>query len=125
MSVTPENPTVDSPVDLPENLNEDSQDDSPENPRENSRSAKETNRPLLTKSSGKQENSPVTGIIDEKLVVIDFGKYEGKTVYEMSQADTEYYEKLVSQRESGVYAIRRNKDKSFYLYINPLSKMDH
>ena len=133
-------PSFDSPLDLPldlpedvtEDVTEDSQDDLHENPRENSkentkgnlRSAKGLDK-APTKSSGKQENSLITGIIDEKLVVIDFGKYEGKTVFEMSQLDAEYYDRLVSQRESGAYAIRRNKDKTFYLYINPLSKMDH
>lgn len=94
-----------------------------ENTRENIRSVKESEK-LSTKSSGKQENSPVTGIIDEKLVLIDFGKYEGKSVHEMAQTDPEYYDRLASQRESGTFAIRRNKDKTFYLYINPLSKID-
>lgn len=88
------------------------------------KSAAETNKPPV-KSSGRQENSPVTGIIDEKQVIIDFGKYEGKSVYEMSQTDSEYYDRLVAERETGAFAIRRNKDKTFYLYINPLSKTDH
>jgi len=71
------------------------------------------------------QGSPVTGIIDEKQVVIDFGKYEGKTVSEIAELDREFYNKLATEKENGVFAIRRNKDKTFRLYINPLSQMDH
>lgn len=107
---------------------ENSPENSSENTRENVRSAKEAGRDSEkqpAKSSGKQENSPITGIIDERAVLIDFGKYEGKTVQELARLDPEYYDRLASQRESGAFAIRRNKDKTFYLYINPLSKIDH
>ncbi len=69
-------------------------------------------------------NSPVTGIIDEKLVVIDFGKYEGKTVQEVAEADPAFYDRLAQEKENGVFAIRRHRDKTFRLYINPLSNMD-
>jgi broad specificity phosphatase PhoE len=71
------------------------------------------------------QGSPVTGIIDEKLVVIDFGKYEGKTVQEVASEDPAFYNKLASEKENGVFAIRRHRDKTFRLYINPLSTMDH
>jgi broad specificity phosphatase PhoE len=70
-------------------------------------------------------SSPVTGIIDENLVIIDFGKYEGKSVQEVANLDPVFYEKLATERESGVFAIRRHRDKTFRLYINPLSPMDH
>ncbi len=69
--------------------------------------------------------SPVTGIIDEKLVIIDFGKYEGKSVSEIAELDPIFYDRLASEKESGVFAIRRHKDKTFRLYVNPLSNMDH
>ncbi len=69
--------------------------------------------------------SPVTGIIDEQLVVIDFGKYEGKTVLEIAELDRAFYDKLASEKENGVFAIRRHRDKTFRLYINPLSKIDN
>jgi broad specificity phosphatase PhoE len=69
--------------------------------------------------------SPVTGVIDEGLVVIDFGKYEGKTVEQIADLDPVFYERLASEKESGVFAIRRHKDKTFRLYINPLSDIDH
>jgi broad specificity phosphatase PhoE len=76
--------------------------------------------------SGSQGNqSPVTGVIDEKLVVIDFGKYEGKTVQEICEIDPNFYHRLASEKENGVFAIRRHRDKSFRLYINPLSNIDH
>ncbi len=69
--------------------------------------------------------SPVTGIIDENLVIIDFGKYEGKSVQEIASLDPLFYEKLATERESGVFAIRRHRDKTFRLYINPLSQMEN
>ena len=57
-------------------------------------------------------------------MVIDFGKYEGKTVFEMSEIDPDFYQKLASEKENGVFAIRRHRDKTFRLYINPLTPMD-
>lgn len=76
-------------------------------------------------SMSTQQGSPVTGIIDEKNVIIDFGKYEGKTVQELAELDKGFYDRLVAERENGVFAIRRHRDKSFRLYINPLSNIDH
>ncbi len=69
--------------------------------------------------------SPVTGIIEENLVIIDFGKYVGKSVQEVAEIDPVFYEKLAHEKENGIFAIRRHKDKSFRLYINPLSNIDH
>ncbi len=69
--------------------------------------------------------SPVTGIIEENLVIIDFGKYEGKSIKEVAEIDPPFYEKLASDKENGVYAIRRHRDKSFRLYMNPLTSTDH
>ena len=71
-----------------------------------------------------QTGSPVTGIIEENLVIIDFGKYEGKTVSEIAELDRVFYERLATEKENGVFAIRRHRDKTFRLYINPLSNMD-
>lgn len=69
-------------------------------------------------------NSPITGVIDERLVILDFGKYEGKSVLEIAEIDPIFYEKLASEKENGIFAIRRHKDKTFRLYINPLSSID-
>jgi broad specificity phosphatase PhoE len=69
--------------------------------------------------------SPVTGIIEEDQVIIDFGKYEGKTVQEIAELDPVFYGKLATEKENGVFAIRRHRDKTFRLYINPLSNMDN
>lgn len=69
-------------------------------------------------------SSPVTGVIDEKLVIVDFGKYEGKSVSEIAEVDKDFYDKLVNEKENGVFAIRRHRDKTFRLYINPLSNID-
>ncbi len=68
--------------------------------------------------------SPITGVIDESQVVIDFGKYEGKTVQEIAELDPAFYIRLASEKENGVFAIRRHRDKTFRLYINPLTQMD-
>ncbi len=69
--------------------------------------------------------SRVTGIIDEDLVFIDFGKYQGRRVSEVAQLDPDFYENLASQTEVGSFAIKRHKDKTFRLYVNPLVDMSH
>ena len=69
--------------------------------------------------------SPVTGIIDEANVIVDFGKYEGKTVREVAAVDPEFYQRLAAERDRGVFAIRRHRDKSFRMYVNPLSDLGH
>jgi hypothetical protein len=69
-------------------------------------------------------HSPITGIIDEANVVIDFGKYEGKTVKEIAAVDPDFYTSLANEKGEGVYAIRRHRDKTFRLYLNPLAQMD-
>lgn len=68
--------------------------------------------------------SRVTGILDEQLVIIDFGKHEGKSVLEIASLDPLFYEKLASEKETGIFSIRRHRDKTFRLYVNPLSRMD-
>jgi broad specificity phosphatase PhoE len=72
-----------------------------------------------------KDNSPVTGVIEESLVILDFGKYEGKSVEEIAKLDPSFYDKLASEKENGVFAIRRQRDKTFRLYVNPLSTIDH
>lgn len=72
-----------------------------------------------------QDTSPLTGIIDEDAVIIDFGRYIGKSVREISVIDREFYDRLVNEKDSGVFSIRRNKDKTFRLYLNPMSDLDH
>jgi len=68
------------------------------------------------------KNSPVTGILAEEHVIIDFGRYEGKSVFEISETDPHFYTTLISAKESGNFAIRRNnKDKTFRLYCNNFS----
>lgn len=76
-------------------------------------------------SQNNPSQSPVTGIIEENEVIIDFGKYEGKTVQQIAELDPVFYERLKTERENGVYAIRRHRDKTFRLYVNPLSNIDH
>lgn len=64
--------------------------------------------------------SPLTGIIEESNVIIDFGQFEGQSVSELKAADPELYEQLIREKENDLIAIRRNKDKTFHLYMNPL-----
>ena len=68
--------------------------------------------------------SPITGVIDEANVLIDFGKYEGKTVHELATLDPEFYSSLANEKGEGMFAIRRHRDKTFRLYLNPLAQMD-
>jgi len=65
-----------------------------------------------------QEVSPLTGILAEEAVVIDFGEHEGKSVLEVADTVPDFYDYLISQREEGNFAIRRTKDKIFRLYVN-------
>ncbi len=67
--------------------------------------------------------SPLTGIIEENQVIIDFGKYEGRLVSDVAESDPDFYQRLISQKEN--FAIRRHRDKSFRLYVNPLFTMDN
>lgn len=69
-------------------------------------------------------NSPITGVIDESQVIVDFGKHEGKSVKDLADADPEFYGRLASEKEKGTFAIRRHRDKTFRLYVNPLAKID-
>jgi hypothetical protein len=69
--------------------------------------------------------SPITGILDEALVLVDFGDHEGKSVQEIATIDPLFYQRLVAENASGIFSIRRHPDKTFRLFVNPLSKADH
>ncbi|MEA9355926.1 hypothetical protein SHI21_06930 [Bacteriovorax sp. PP10] len=62
--------------------------------------------------------SPLTGIIAEELVYVDFGEHEGKSVLEIADTLPDFYEFLVESKEGGKCIIRRSKDKSFRLYVS-------
>jgi hypothetical protein len=79
---------------------------------------------LDEENSMSASQSPITGIIDESSVILDFGKYEGKSVKEVAAIDPEFYSSLVDDKGEGIYAIRRHRDKTFRLYLNPLAQMD-
>jgi hypothetical protein len=70
------------------------------------------------------ENSPITGVIDEANVIVDFGKYEGRTVRELAYLDPALYGALANEKNEGMISIRRHRDKSFRLYLNPLAQLD-
>jgi hypothetical protein len=65
-----------------------------------------------------QSQSPVTGIIEEDKVVIDFGEFEGKSVLEIADTRPEFYNFLIAQKDGGNFSIRRTKDKIYRLYIH-------
>jgi hypothetical protein len=65
-----------------------------------------------------QDLSPLTGVIAEEKVVIDFGEFEGKSVLEIADTRPEFYQFLIQQKETGNFSIRRTKDKVFRLYIH-------
>lgn len=62
--------------------------------------------------------SPLTGILEEDKVFIDFGEHEGKSVLEVADTLPDFYQYMVEVKESGNFFIRRGKDKLFRLYIN-------
>ncbi|EQC45358.1 hypothetical protein [Bacteriovorax sp. Seq25_V] len=64
------------------------------------------------------ETSPITGIIAEEQVVIDFGEHEGKSILEICDTNPDYYSYLIEKKEEGSCMIRRGKDKSFKLYVS-------
>ena len=64
--------------------------------------------------------SPLTGVIEESDVIVEFGQFEGQTVSQVKNADPDLYQQLVQEKENDNIAIRRNKDKTFRLYMNPL-----
>ncbi len=63
------------------------------------------------------ETSPITGIIAEDLVFLDFGEHEGKSLLEVQDTLPDYYQFLIEQKECGSCTMRRAKDKSFRLYV--------
>ena len=65
-----------------------------------------------------QPVSPITGIIEEDQVFIDFGEHEGKSILEVADTLPEYYEFLLDRKETGHCIIRRSKDKCFRLYVS-------
>lgn len=64
-----------------------------------------------------QEVSPLTGILAEDQVFIDFGEHEGKSILEVADTLPDYYDFLLEKKEDGNCTIRRSKDKIFRLYV--------
>ena len=62
--------------------------------------------------------SPLTGIIEEDKVFIDFGEHEGKSILEVADTLPDFYQFLIEKKETGKCAIRRSKDKCFRLYVS-------
>ena len=64
-----------------------------------------------------QEVSPLTGILEEDRVYVDFGEHEGKSILEVADTEPDFYEFLIGKKNDGKCAIRRSKDKCFRLYV--------
>ena len=62
--------------------------------------------------------SPLTGIIAEELVYVDFGEHEGKSVLEIADTLPDFYDFLIESKEDGRCIIRRSKDKCFRLHVS-------
>lgn len=64
-----------------------------------------------------QAISPITGILEEDQVFIDFGEHEGKSILELSDTNPDYYDFLIEKKTDGQCTIRRSKEKIFRLYV--------
>lgn len=62
--------------------------------------------------------SPLTGIIEEDKVFLDFGEHFGKSILEIADTTPDYYTFLLEQKEIGNFAIKRTKEKIYRLYMN-------
>ncbi len=65
-----------------------------------------------------QETSPLTGILLEDQVFLDFGEHEGKSVLEICDDFPDYYSYLLEEKDGGNFAIRRSKEKIYRLYVH-------
>lgn len=65
-----------------------------------------------------QEISPLTGIIEEDKVFVDFGEHEGKSILEVADTMPDFYNYLIEKKNSGRCAIRRSKDKCYRLHVS-------
>lgn len=64
-----------------------------------------------------KEKSPLTGILEEDQVFLDFGEHEGKSILEIADTEPEYYQFLLKKKSIGNCLIRRSRDKIFRLYV--------
>lgn len=62
--------------------------------------------------------SPLTGILQEEHVFVDFGEHEGKSILEIADTLPKFYEYLIDKKDAKQCTIKRNKDKSFRLYVH-------
>ncbi|MBF0313665.1 MAG: hypothetical protein HQK50_06915 [Oligoflexia bacterium] len=67
--------------------------------------------------------SPVTGILEEDKVYVDFGEHEGKSVLEIADTLPDYYSYMIAAKDQGNFFIRRGKDKLFRLYITESNRV--
>lgn len=65
-----------------------------------------------------QELSPITGILAEDQVFIDFGEHEGKSILEVADTLPDYYEFLIETKNDGMCTIKRTREKIFRLYVS-------
>lgn len=64
------------------------------------------------------EISPVSGIIQEDQVTIDFGEHEGKSLLEIADTEPEFYDYLLQMKTEGKTSLKRGPHKSFMLYVS-------
>ena len=68
-----------------------------------------------------QDVSPITGILEEDRVYVDFGEHEGKSILEICDTTPDYYQYLIDRKNDGHCMIKRSKDKCYRLYLSPSS----
>lgn len=66
----------------------------------------------------KDQISPITGIISEEIVYLDFGDHSGKSVMEIFDTDQPFYQYMLEKKEAGQLLIKRYKDKTFRLFLD-------
>jgi hypothetical protein len=66
-----------------------------------------------------QNLSPITGILEEDQVFIDFGDHEGKSILEIADTLPDYYDFLIETKNGGNCTIKRSRDKIFRLNVTP------
>ena len=61
-----------------------------------------------------RSTSPLTGLLKEENVVLNFGEHQGKSIMAISADFPEYYEKLLEQKEKCNCFLKRGKDKKTF-----------
>ena len=71
-----------------------------------------------------QPVSPITGIIEEDQVFIDFGEHEGKSILEVADTLPDYYNFLLDRKENAIALLEDLRTNALdYTFQNQLTKI--